>query len=92
MCTSPNNFCAEGTVEGLDALARNPEVKRLLRQEPEAPAPPVPLLKYRFDDARVNLFVVIASLQAPLDTRVEDLRVELFIPADAPTAEWFRRS
>lgn len=39
----------------------------------------------------MNLFVVIASLRAPLDTRVEDLRVELFIPADAETADWFRR-
>jgi len=73
------------------ALSKNPEVKRLLRQEPDAPPPPVLLLKYRFDDGvRLNLFVVIASLQAPLDTRVEDLRVELFIPADNATAEWFR--
>lgn len=72
-------------------LAKNPEVKRLLRQEPDAPPAPVLLLRYLFDDgARVNLFVVIASLQAPLDTRVEDLRVELFIPADEASAEWFR--
>lgn len=35
---------------------------------------------------------IIASLQAPLDARLEDLRVELFIPADLETAEWFRRS
>ena len=78
--------------EAAAALARNPEVKRLLRQDPDAPPPPVLLLKYRFDDgARLNLFIVIASLQAPLDTRLEDLRVELFLPADAATAEWFRR-
>lgn len=75
-----------------DALARNPQVKRLLQEDPDAPPPPVLLLRYRFDDdARLNLFVVIASLQAPLDTRVEELRVELFIPADAQTADWFRR-
>ena len=77
--------------ESTAALARNPEVKRLLRQDPGAPPPPVLLLKYRLDDARLSLFVVIASLQAPLDTRVEDLRVELFIPADGETADWFRR-
>ena len=78
--------------EAAAALARNPEVKRLLRQDPDAPPPPVLLLKYRFDgDVRLNLFIVIASLQAPLDTRLEDLRVELFLPADAATAEWFRR-
>jgi transcriptional regulator with XRE-family HTH domain len=75
-----------------EALSKNPEVKRLLRQEPDAPPPPVLLLKYRFDGGvRLNLFVVIASLQAPLDTRVEDLRVELFIPADEATAGWFRK-
>lgn len=51
-----------------------------MRQDPGAPAPPVLMLRYRLDDARLNLFIVIASLQAPLDTRVEDLRVELFIP------------
>jgi transcriptional regulator with XRE-family HTH domain len=78
--------------EAAAALARNPEVKRLLRQDPDAPPPPVLLLKYRLEDARLNLFIVIASLQAPLDTRLESLRVELFIPADAETADWFRRS
>jgi len=81
-----------GLAEAAAELARRPEVKRLLRQDPDAPPPPVLLLKYRLEDARLNLFIVIASLQAPLDTRVESLRVELFIPADAETADWFRRS
>jgi transcriptional regulator with XRE-family HTH domain len=79
-------------VETVAALARNPEVRKILQDDPEEPAPPVLLLRYRLDDGvRLNLFVVIASLQAPLDTRIEELRVELFIPADAETAEWFRR-
>jgi hypothetical protein len=78
--------------ESIAALARNPKVKMLLQQDSGAPPPPVLLLRYRFDDgARLNLFIVIASLQAPLDTRPEDLRVELFIPADAETVDWFRR-
>jgi transcriptional regulator with XRE-family HTH domain len=77
--------------EAAAALARNPEVKRLLQQDPDAPPPPVLNLRYRLDDARLSLFVVIASLQAPLDTRLEDLRLELFIPADAETAAWFAR-
>ena len=66
-------------------------MKRLLRQDPGEPPPPVLNLRYRLDDARLNLFIVIASLQAPLDTRLEDLRLELFIPADAETAAWFSR-
>jgi transcriptional regulator with XRE-family HTH domain len=77
--------------EAAAALAKNPEVKRLLRQDPGEPPPPVLNLRYRLDDVRLNLFIVIASLQAPLDTRLEDLRVELFIPADAETAAWFSR-
>ena len=72
------------------ALARNPEVRRLLRSDPAGPPPPVLHLNYRLPDARLSLFIIVASLQAPLDTRVERLRVELFIPADPATAEWFR--
>ncbi len=71
-------------------LAKNPEVKKLLQQDPDAPPPPVLLLRYRFGEARLRLFIVIASLQAPLDTRLEDLRIELFLPADAETTAWFR--
>ncbi|MCI0670613.1 MAG: helix-turn-helix transcriptional regulator [Myxococcaceae bacterium] len=77
--------------EAATTLARNPEVKRLLHEDPSGPPPPVLLLRYRLEDVQLRLFIVIASLQAPLDTRLEDLRVELFIPADTETADWFRR-
>lgn len=73
-------------------LAANPEVKELLQSDPGAQASPVVLLRYRFGDVRLALFVVIASLHAPLDTRVEHLRVEFLVPADAFTEEWFRAS
>lgn len=72
------------------SLAANEEVKQLLQSDPGAQAAPVVLLKYRFDDVRIALFVVIASLHAPLDTRVEHLRVEFLVPADAATEAWFR--
>lgn len=71
-------------------LAANPEVKQLLQNDPAAQAAPVVLLRYRFGDVRLALFVVIASLHAPLDTRVEHLRVEFLVPADAATEQWFR--
>ena len=71
-------------------LAANPEVKQLLQNDPAAQAAPVVLLRYRFDAVRLALFVVIASLHAPLDTRVEHLRVEFLVPADAATEQWFR--
>jgi transcriptional regulator with XRE-family HTH domain len=71
-------------------LAANPEVRPLLQNDAGAQAAPVVLLRYRFDDVRLALFVVIASLHAPLDTRVERLRVEFLVPADAETERWFR--
>ncbi len=71
-------------------LAGNPEVKRLLQKEPGGQTPPVLQFRYRLDDARLEVFIVLASLQAPLDTRLEDLRIELFIPADERTERWFR--
>jgi len=71
-------------------LAANPEVRQLLQNDAGAQAAPVVLLRYRFDDVRLALFVVIASLHAPLDTRVERLRVEFLVPADAATERWFR--
>lgn len=78
-------------LDGLVAqLAANPQVKQLLRNDGGTQAAPVVLLRYRFDDVRLALFVVIASLHAPLDTRVERLRVEFLVPADAATEEWFR--
>jgi hypothetical protein len=78
-------------LQALAGAGQEPRSEAPAAGDPGAPPPPVLLLKYRFDDARLNLFVVIVSLQAPLDIRLEDLRVELFIPADAPTADWFRR-
>lgn len=71
-------------------LAANPEVRRLLQDDAGAQAAPVVLLRYRFGATRLALFVVIAGLQAPLDTRVERLRVEFLVPADAVTEQWFR--
>lgn len=77
--------------ESASALAGMPEVKELLSDDPAEPLPPVLLLKYRLGDARLRLFTVISRLHTPLDTRLEDLCVELFVPADPETAEWFRR-
>ncbi len=71
-------------------LAANPEVRGLLQNDAGAQAAPVVLLRYRFGEVRLALFVVIASLHAPLDTRVEHLRVEFLMPADAATEQWFR--
>ena len=77
--------------DAANLLANHPEVRQLLQNDPDETASPVLLLNYQFDDATLSLFIVIASLQAPLDTRLEDLRVELFIPADEATKRWFQQ-
>jgi len=71
-------------------LAADPQVRELLCSDAAAPASPVVLLRYRLDEVRLALFVVIAGLHAPLDTRVERLRVEFLVPADTATERWFR--
>lgn len=48
------------------------------------------LLRYRFGDVRLARFVVIVSLHAPPDTRVEHVRVEFLVPADVAKELWFR--
>lgn len=55
--------------------------------------PPAPALSLRFakDGVRLSLFSVIAMLGTPLDAGLQDMRVELFYPADDSTAAWFQR-
>lgn len=65
-------------------------MKSLLHNDPAAQAAPVVLLRYRFEEVRLDLFVVIARMHAPLDTRVEHLWVEFLVPAGAATVHWRR--
>jgi hypothetical protein len=40
---------------------------------------------------QLNLFTTIATLGTPRDVTLHELRIESFFPADAATADWFRR-
>lgn len=55
-------------------------------------APPLLTLDFALEGANLSLMTVIASLGTPLDAGLQDLRVELFFPADAETEDWFRRA
>lgn len=57
-------------------------------------APDAPTLYTRFtkDGVRLCLFSIIAMVGTPLDAGLQNLRVELFYPADAATTAWFRMS
>jgi hypothetical protein len=54
--------------------------------------PPTLVLKFRRDDTRLALFSMIATMGTPMDVSLQNLRLELFFPADEGTAAWFRRA
>ncbi|HYC04253.1 MAG TPA: helix-turn-helix transcriptional regulator [Azospirillaceae bacterium] len=56
----------------------------------DAPVAPTLTLRFKKDGVRLSLLTVIASMGTPLDAGLQDLRVELFFPADAATEAWFR--
>ncbi len=56
----------------------------------EEPAPML-VLRLRRGDTRLALFSIIATLGTPLDVTLQNLRLELFFPADAQTGAWFER-
>jgi transcriptional regulator with XRE-family HTH domain len=57
--------------------------------QPEAELPPTLALRFRKGDSRLALFSVIATVGTPLDVSLQDVRVELFFPADEGTRAWF---
>jgi len=67
-----------------------PGVREIERIAPvDRPLPPVLTLRFRRDDVRLALFSMIATLGTPLDVSLQDMRLELFFPADDATANWF---
>lgn len=81
-----------GADPALLALLDDPAVAALrpadLEQRPDSPTL---YLRFAKDGVRLALFSVIAMLGTPLDAGLQDMRVELFYPADAATADWFRK-
>lgn len=66
-----------------DALAKTPP--------PDSPAtgPVVPTI-YRMGPLRLSMFTTIAQFGTPEDLTLDDMKIELFFPADAETAETLR--
>lgn len=52
-------------------------------------SPVIPTI-YRFGDQRLALFSTIAQFGTPLDLTLDDLKIELFFPADEPTSKALR--
>lgn len=54
------------------------------------PDAPTLYIRFRKDGVRLCLFSIIAMVGTPLDAGLQNLRVELFYPADAATGAWFQ--
>jgi transcriptional regulator with XRE-family HTH domain len=54
--------------------------------------PPTLAVRFRKGNARLALFSMIATIGTPLDVSLQNLRLELFFPADEATAAWFRQA
>jgi len=89
---------AEALLEGtrgaaqalLERVLQLPDVARAasaLRADHDLP--PTLVLWLRRGETRLGLFSMIATVGTPLDVALQNLRLELFFPADAATAQWF---
>ena len=78
---------AQGGVEALDRAA----AKLSEAPEPDSPAtgPVVPTI-YRMGAMRLSMFTTIAQFGTPEDLTLDDMKIELFFPADAETADILR--
>jgi hypothetical protein len=74
----------------LDRVLRLPDVAGLEWAAPiDRAFPPTLALRFCKGRLRLALFSVIPTVGTPLDVSLQDLRLELFFPADDQTAKWF---
>lgn len=77
----------------LDVVLRLPDVAAIDRTlHLEQHLPPTLVVKFIRGETRLALFSIIATIGTPLDVSLQNLRLELFFPADEQTAEWFARA
>lgn len=91
---------AELVADGADAAAlafieeimAYPDVPRILKREKqERLHMPVLPVEFRLARRTVKVFTVIATLGTPQDIAVQEVRVELFFPADPESEAFFRQ-
>jgi transcriptional regulator with XRE-family HTH domain len=89
---------AEALVEGAGAEAAGlltrmlelPGVKEVAQvSHAERELPPTLVVTFRKGETRLSLFSMIATIGTPLDVSLQNLRLELFFPADEATGRWF---
>ena len=77
---------AFGGIETLDAAAA--QLSQIPAPETLSSGPVVPT-KLRLGDTRLSLFTTLAQFGTPEDLTLEELRIELYFPADAATKAFF---
>jgi hypothetical protein len=89
---------AEAVVEGARAEAAGlltrilelPGVSEVAQvSHAERELPPTLVVTFRSGETRLSLFSMIATIGTPLDVSLQNLRLELFFPADEATGQWF---
>ena len=71
-----------------ELVAGTAQAKRVTVSAPLGPALPV---KLRRGDLALRLFTAIMTLGTPLDVTLQELRIELLLPADAATQTALQR-
>ena len=66
------------------------EIAQASNADPDLP--PTLVLRFRKGDTRLALFTMIATMGTPLNVSLQNLRLELFFPADDATAKWFAQA
>ena len=77
---------AGGIAELEEAIAKLAPFAHLSEKPEDAPT--IPTI-YRFGDMRLSLFGTIAQFSTVNDETLADLKVELFYPSEAESAQWF---
>jgi transcriptional regulator with XRE-family HTH domain len=74
----------------LDRVLALPEVAQVAQANTALEdLPPTLVVRFCKGDVRLALFSMIATIGTPLDVSLQNLRLELFFPADDATAAWF---
>lgn len=87
------NRTGKDVAELLERMLQVPGVAEIAQaSSPDLDYPPTLIVRIRKDGVRLALFSMIATVGTPLDVSLQNLRLELFFPADDATAAWFRQA
>lgn len=84
----PNDVAAQSL---LSALRSDPDVAAVLTQPEEGAVAPVMTLAFAVDGIELRVFTLIATIGMSTEARLDDIRLETLLPADAASRAWFER-